>query len=89
MVSLIGQPATVSSTVTATAPSSPIETSLTMPSSVMGRRISGSFTVASAALIGSSSGVVMPPGYVVLLLCRVRVVGPRRCAVVEVGQQVA
>ena len=39
---------------TATAPSAPISTDLTMPSSVIGRWISGSFTVASASRTASS-----------------------------------
>ena len=42
MVSLSGQPATVSSTLTLTTPASSIETESTIPSSVMGRLISGS-----------------------------------------------
>src|ERR1700710_2033423 len=56
IVSRIGQPATVRKTSTRTAPSAPICTSLTMPSSVSGRLISGSWTVASAALTASSAG---------------------------------
>src|SRR5881409_2919001 len=46
-------------------PSSATETDLTMPRSVIGRWISGSETVASAAWIASSSGeAITPPGYV-------------------------
>src|SRR3954451_218932 len=56
MVSRIGQPATVRYTSTRTAPSAPICTSLTMPSSGSGRLISGSWTVARAALPASSAG---------------------------------
>src|ERR671929_1033932 len=56
MVSRMGQPATVRYTSTATEPSAPIRTSLTMPSSVSGRLISGSWTVARAALTASSAG---------------------------------
>ncbi len=54
MVSRMGQPETVRYTVTATAPSAAISTDLTIPSSVMGRWISGSFTVASAPRTASS-----------------------------------
>src|SRR3954471_15916201 len=57
IVSRMGQPETVRYTSTATAPSAPICTSLTMPSSVSGRLISGSWTVARAALTASSAGV--------------------------------
>src|SRR5690242_1528096 len=57
MVSRMGQPETVRYTVTATAPSAPISTDLTIPSSVMGRWISGSFTVASASRTASSVAI--------------------------------
>lgn len=57
IVSRIGQPETVRYTVTATAPSAPISTDLTIPSSVMGRLISGSFTVASASRTASSVAI--------------------------------
>src|SRR5215218_7822016 len=57
IVSRIGQPATVRYTSTRTEPSAPICTSLTMPRSVSGRLISGSWTVARAALTASSAGV--------------------------------
>src|SRR4051794_7143170 len=53
----MGQPETVRYTVTATAPSAPISTDLTIPSSVMGRLISGSFTVASASRTASSVAI--------------------------------
>src|SRR5918998_6377952 len=59
IVSRMGQPATVRYTSTRTAPGSPPTpscTSLTMPSSVSGRLISGSWTVARAALTASSAG---------------------------------
>src|SRR5919202_1533026 len=56
IVSRIGQPATVRYTSTRTVPSAPICTSLTMPSSVSGRLISGSWTVARAAFTASSAG---------------------------------
>ena len=59
IVSLRGQPATVSSTVTRTSPSSEMSTDSTMPSSVMGRLISGSLTVARAALTRSSREALM------------------------------
>ena len=49
MVSFMGQPETVSSTVTATRPVSSMSMFSTMPSSVIGRLISGSLTRASAA----------------------------------------
>src|SRR5450631_3741133 len=52
----IGQPATVSHTVTETEPSSVMSTDLTMPSSVIGRWISGSSTPARAAVTCSSVG---------------------------------
>ena len=55
ILSLSGQPATVSSTRTATTPSAPTLTASTMPISVMGRLISGSLTVASAAQISGWS----------------------------------
>src|SRR3954464_6631884 len=55
IVSRMGQPATVRYTSTRTAPSA-IWTSLTMPSSVSGRLISGSWTVARAAVTASSAG---------------------------------
>ncbi len=44
IVSRIGQPRTVRYTSTVTAPSEPMDTLLTMPRSVIGRRISGSST---------------------------------------------
>src|SRR4051812_23587692 len=56
IVSRMGQPATVRYTSTRTAPSAAIWTSLTMPSSVSGRLISGSWTVARAAVTASSAG---------------------------------
>src|SRR3712207_1169123 len=56
IVSRIGQPETVRYTSTRTAPSGAIWTSLTMPSSVSGRLISGSWTVARAAVTASSVG---------------------------------
>src|SRR3954451_9826151 len=50
---------------TSTDPSSATDTDLTMPRSVIGRWISGSETVASAALTASTSGfVISPPAYV-------------------------
>ena len=59
IVSLRGQPATVSSTVTRTRPSSAMSTESTMPRSVIGRLISGSLTVARAALTRSSKEELM------------------------------
>src|SRR5690349_12560573 len=56
MVSRSGQPATVRYTSTPTLPSGATSTPFTMPSSVMGRRISGSFTLASAAVTCSTVG---------------------------------
>src|SRR5947207_7010871 len=50
---------------TSTVPSSATDTDFTMPRSVIGRWISGSDTVARAALTASSAGVVMiHPDYV-------------------------
>src|SRR3954453_6445489 len=59
MVALSGQPARGRGTLTATPPPAATSTDSTMPRSVIGRRISGSLTVASAALICSRSGEVM------------------------------
>src|SRR5215831_11657368 len=56
MVSRSGQPATVRYTSTPTLPSGATSTPFTMPSSVMGRRISGSLTLASAAVTCSTVG---------------------------------
>ena len=64
IVSRIGQPPTVSRTVTATRLSSVTVTPATMPSSVTGRRISGSSTVARAALTWSRLTVGMRRCYV-------------------------
>src|SRR5918993_2143592 len=61
IVSFIGQPATVRKMPTVTAPSGATSTPLTMPSSVTGRRISGSRTPASAAV--TCSGVTTEPAY--------------------------
>src|SRR3954453_21567586 len=60
MVALSGQPARGRGTLTATPPPAATWTDSTMPRSVIGRRISGSLTVASAALICSRAGEVMP-----------------------------
>src|SRR5262249_39383020 len=56
MVSRSGQPATVRYTSTLTFPSGAISTFLTMPRSVIGRRISGSLTRASASVTCSVVG---------------------------------
>ena len=56
ILSRSGQPATVSSTATSTTPSSWTVMSLTMPRSVIGLWISGSFTVASAERTASTLG---------------------------------
>src|SRR5215471_11116821 len=56
MVSRSGQPATVRYTSTLTWPSGAMSTLLTMPSSVIGRRISGSLTPARAAVTCSVVG---------------------------------
>src|SRR5689334_669080 len=56
MVSRSGQPATVRYTSTLTLPSGAMSTFLTMPSSVIGRRISGSLTRASASVTCSVVG---------------------------------
>src|SRR5215831_10078586 len=56
MVSRSGQPATVRYTSTLTLPSGAISTFLIMPSSVIGRRISGSLTRASASVTCSIVG---------------------------------
>ena len=61
IVSLSGQPDTVSRTVTRTRPPSSTSTESTMPRSVIGRLISGSLTVASAAWIWSTVGILMMP----------------------------
>ena len=55
-VSRIGQPLTVSSTRTRARPSASTSTLSTIPRSVIGRWISGSFTVCSAARILGVSG---------------------------------
>src|SRR5690349_4350042 len=59
MVSLRGHPATVRSTWTATEPSSATSTVSTIPSSVIGRLISGSLTVARASITCCCVGVLM------------------------------
>src|SRR5215813_9100518 len=56
MVSRSGQAATVRYTSTRTSPSGPTSTLFTMPRSVMGRRISGSSTLARAAVTCSAVG---------------------------------
>ena len=56
MVSRSGQPATVRYTSTRTLPPAPTSTLFTMPSSVMGRWISGSLTPARAAVTCSAVG---------------------------------
>ena len=61
MVAFSGHPETVSSTVTSTVPSAWISTESTMLRSVIGRLISGSLTVARAALTCSRVGVLMMP----------------------------
>src|SRR6478672_8171411 len=61
IVSLRGHPATVSSTWTATDPSSATSTESTIPSSVIGRLISGSLTVARASITCCCVGVLMMP----------------------------
>ena len=58
-VSRSGHPATVSHTSTSTAPSAAMSTFLTMPSSVMGRWISGSCTPSSALVTCSALGGVV------------------------------
>ena len=60
IVSRSGQPETVSQTSTRTAPPGPTSTFLTMPSSVIGRWISGSWTPASAVITCSVLG---PSGF--------------------------
>ncbi len=60
-VSLSGQAATVSRIVTATWPASSAETLSTMPSSVIGLRISGSMTVSRAACRASGLTWGMTP----------------------------
>ena len=59
MVSRSGHPATVRYTSTSTAPSAPTLTFLTMPSSVIGRWISGSCTPSSAWVTCSALGGLM------------------------------
>src|SRR6478672_11382004 len=61
IVSLRGHPATVRSTWTATDPSSATSTESTIPSSVIGRLISGSLTVARASITCCCVGVLMMP----------------------------
>src|SRR5215213_5870549 len=62
--SRIGQPTTVSRSRTSTWPASEIRIPSTMPSSVIGLWISGSFTFARAARTCSTPGDVMAPPYV-------------------------
>ena len=59
MVSFIGQPDTVSRTVTRTTPGPSTSTDSTIPRSVMGRLISGSITVPRAVETWSRRGVLM------------------------------
>ena len=59
IVSFIGQPATVSSTVSRTTPGPSTSTESTIPMSVIGRLISGSLTVARAAWTCSRRGLLM------------------------------
>src|SRR6478735_4849246 len=90
IVSLRGQPATVSSTVRWTTPSASISTESTMPSSVIGRLISGSLTVASAALTCSREAVLMIPHrrrWGVGLRRRLRLVLERASALLEIAEQ--
>jgi hypothetical protein len=61
IVSFIGHPATVSSTVSRTAPGPSTSTDSTIPMSVIGRLISGSLTVARAAWTCSRRGLLMVP----------------------------
>src|ERR1700722_9853453 len=61
IVSRSGQPATVSQTCTNTVPSEDTSTCLTMPSSVIGRWISGSLTPARAWVTCSMVGAPLPP----------------------------
>src|SRR5699024_10077100 len=70
-----GHPAVVRSMCTVTAPPSATSTSRTIPSSVMGRRISGSITWSSAER--TSSGESMRP---ILGAAGVRTSGPRTLA---------
>src|SRR5215831_15649301 len=70
MVSRSGQAATVRYTSTRTLPPGPTSTLLTMPSSVIGRRISGSLTPASAAVTCSAVGGETAGGAAILpMLC--------------------
>ena len=64
MVSCIGHDETVRYTPTVTAPVAVISTDFTIPTSVMGRRISGSCTVARAACTASvvTVGMALPYG---------------------------
>ena len=59
IVSFIGQPATVSSTVSRTTPGPSTSTDSTIPRSVIGRLISGSITVPRAVRTCSRRGVLM------------------------------
>ena len=61
MVSWRGHPETVRRTPTPTAPSAATSTDSTIPSSVIGRRISGSLTPARAAVTCSTVGVFIRP----------------------------
>src|SRR5487761_1159104 len=71
ILSRSGQPATVSQTSTRTVPSERISTFLTMPRSVIGRWISGSWTPSSALITcsvlggwdSSAGAVLIPPSY--------------------------
>src|SRR5262249_15427712 len=70
MVSRSGQAATVRYTSTRTLPPGPTSTLFTMPSSVIGRRISGSLTPASAAVTCSVVGGETAGGAAILpMLC--------------------
>src|SRR5690242_19809324 len=92
--SRIGQPETVSRIRTATEPSGCRSTASTMPSSVMGRRISGSSTRARAAWTCSRVGVLMTSrvrgrlrGVRVVLGCGLRACGGPLLDLREQGAQ--
>src|SRR5260221_2709685 len=76
IASRIGQPATVSQTSTRTVPSPATSMFLTMPSSVIGRWISGSLTPASARLTSSVVGGADTTGAVAMAQCYGATLGP-------------
>src|SRR5665811_559663 len=77
-VSLSGHPAVVRSIPTTTPPSSATSTERTIPRSVIGRRISGSMTRASAARTTSTVGAAMRPIVRAAAITPIGTYGPQR-----------